>query len=180
MHLSFPISYHLPHPLPHISSLQLWNHRAKAILQYAVPFHSSGPLHVLFQTLTMLLHLCLLDTIHHSYLVHPNSHATSSVRHFLAPPGNCFSYNLLCIRELHLNSHCSTFHAGSYSLLIEQSLPSEWEMWAGNTQLGLNHLIIPSVKHILRTSTSSHMTIWWPSIWEVLWVIYLTWFRKEG
>ena len=132
-YLSFPISYHLPHP--HTSSLQLWIYRAKAIPQYAVLFHSSGPLHMLFQPLTMPLHLSLLDTIYHSYLLHASSHATSSVRHFLAPPGNCLSYNFLCIWELIIQTHCSTFHAGLYILLIGQSFPLVWKMWARDIHL---------------------------------------------
>lgn len=150
---------------PHISSLQLGNCRAKAIPEYVVQFWAFA--HAVPATYNAPL---FVSTWHNPPFLPSSS---------LAPPGNCFNYNL-CIWELHSNSHCSTFHTGLYSLLIGQSLPSEWEMWARDTHLGLKHFIIPSVKHILRNSTNIHMTRWWSSIWEVLWVICFTGFRKEG
>lgn len=85
-------------------------------------------LHMLFQPLTMPPHLSLLDKICHSYLVPPSSHATSSVRHFLAPPGNCFSYNLLCTWELHSNS-IVVLSTLDYTLCLLDSLSHQSGRW---------------------------------------------------
>lgn len=128
-------------------------------------------------------HLFPPDKIHHSYLVYPSSSASSSVRHFLALPGNCFSYNLLCTWELHSNSHCGT-SMKDYALWSLNSFSHQSErrelaihMWTWT----IPHFIIPSVKYVVRNSNNVQVTGYDPAlVCEGRWVTCWTGFREEG
>lgn len=74
MYLPFPISYHLPHPHP---TYPLCSWEIAGLKPFPNMLCSSGPLHMLFQPLTMPPYLSLLGTIHRSYLIYPSSHAIS-------------------------------------------------------------------------------------------------------
>lgn len=131
----------------------------------------------------MPLHLFLPDKIHHSYLVNPNSNASTSVRYFLALQGTVLVITSSAFKNS-IQTPTVALSMLDYALCSSDSLSHQRGRCGLEIHIGtwtISYFIIPSVKHRVKNSISVQVTRYDQAfVWEGQWVPCLTAFREEG